>query len=185
MASTIVSSGTAAAGFWTSRRRTAAGLQPLRKDQWFHDYAVPGLLLDSAGISLRLMRAVHGNEQEFALEPDRRIIGIVGNDGSVVVLEVDEHDHLSAFAAIEGSVGGVIGPDDIEHAAESIAEGSSLLLIVWEDLWAAPFGDALRRAGGVFLEGGRIPAEIAEEVIQPGETGQDDDRNRPGLRRRA
>jgi hypothetical protein len=97
-----------------------------------------------------------------------RIVDLVfaakGDDGSVVVLEVDEHDHLSAFAAIEGGVGGVIGPDDIDHAAEAIAEGSSVLLIVWEDLWAAPFGDALRRAGGVFIEGGRIPAELAEEV---------------------
>ena len=97
-----------------------------------------------------------------------RIVDLVfvakGDDGSVVVLEVDEHEHLSAFAAIEGSVGGVIGPDDVDHAAESIAEGSSVLLIVWEDLWAAPFGDAVRRAGGVLIEGGRIPADIAEEA---------------------
>jgi hypothetical protein len=97
-----------------------------------------------------------------------RIVDLVfaakGDDGSVVVLEVDEHEQLSAFATIEGSVGGVIGPEDIDHAAESIAEGSSVLLIVWEDLWAVPFGDAVRRAGGVFVEGGRIPAEIAEEV---------------------
>ena len=97
-----------------------------------------------------------------------RVVDLVfaakGDDGSVVVLEVDEHEHLSAFAAIEGSVGGVIGPEDIDHAAEAIAEGSSVLLIVWEDLWAAPFGEAVQRAGGVFIEGGRIPAEIAEEV---------------------
>lgn len=97
-----------------------------------------------------------------------RVVDLVfaakGDDGSVVVLEVDEHEHLSAFAAIEGSIGGVIGPEDIDHAAEAIAEGSSVLLIVWEDLWAAPFGDAVRRAGGVFIEGGRIPAEIAEDV---------------------
>jgi hypothetical protein len=97
-----------------------------------------------------------------------RVVDLVfaakGDDGSVLVLEVDEHDHLSAFAAIDGSVGGVIGPEDIDHAAESISEGSSVLLIVWEDLWAAPFGDAVRQAGGVFIEGGRIPAEIADEV---------------------
>jgi hypothetical protein len=97
-----------------------------------------------------------------------RIVDLVfvakGDDGSVIVLEVDEHEHLRAFAALEGDVGGVIGPDDIDHAAESIAEGSSVLVIVWEDLWAAPFGDALRRAGAVFIEGGRIPAEIADEL---------------------
>ena len=97
-----------------------------------------------------------------------RIVDLVfaakGDDGSVLVLEVDEHEHLSAFAAIEGSVGGVIGPDDVDHAVESIANGSSVLLVVWEDLWAAPFGDAVQRAGGVLIEGGRIPNEIAEEV---------------------
>ena len=97
-----------------------------------------------------------------------RIVDLVfaakGDDGSVLVLEVDEHEHLSAFAAIEGSVGGVIGPDDVDHAVESIANGSSVLLIVWEDLWAAPFGDAVQRAGGVLIEGGRIPNEIADEV---------------------
>jgi hypothetical protein len=97
-----------------------------------------------------------------------RIVDLVfvarGDDGSVVALEVDEHEHLSAFAAIEGTVGGVIGPEDIEHAAASIADGSSVLLIVWEDLWAVPFGDAVRRAGGVFLEGGRIPTDIADQV---------------------
>lgn len=97
-----------------------------------------------------------------------RIVDLVfvakGDDGSVVVLEVDEHEHLSAFAAIEGSVGGVIGPDDVEHAAASIANGSSVLLIVWEDLWASAFGEALQRAGGVLLEGGRIPIEMVEEV---------------------
>lgn len=97
-----------------------------------------------------------------------RIVDLVfaakGDDGSVVVLEVDEHEQLSVFAAIEGDVGGVIGPDDIDHAAASIADGSSLLLIVWEDLWAAPFGDAVQRAGGVLIEGGRIPNEIAGEL---------------------
>jgi hypothetical protein len=97
-----------------------------------------------------------------------RVVDLVfvakGDDGNAIVLEVDEHEHLSAFMEIEGSVGGVIGSEDIEHAAESIADGSSVLLIVWEDLWAVPFGDALRRAGGVFIEGGRIPGDIADEI---------------------
>lgn len=55
----------------------------------------------------------------------------------------------------------MISPEDIEHAAEAIAEGSSVLLLVWEDLWADPLAQALRRAGGEFIEGARIPAELA------------------------
>ena len=97
-----------------------------------------------------------------------RIVDLVfvalGDDGSAIALEVDENEHLSAFAQLEGSVGGVISPEDIDHAAESIAEGSSVLLLVWEDLWADPLAQALRRAGGEFIEGARIPAEIAQEL---------------------
>lgn len=97
-----------------------------------------------------------------------RIVDLVfvakGDDGSAIALEVDEHEHLNAFAALEGDVGGVIGPEDIEHAAESIASGSSVLLLVWEDLWAKPLADALRGAGGEVLEGGRIPVEFIEDV---------------------
>lgn len=87
-----------------------------------------------------------------------------GDDGSVLVLEVDEHEQLNAYAELEGGVGGVISHDDIDHAAGAIAAGSSALLLVWEDLWADPLAQALRRAGGTFVEGARIPAEIAQEL---------------------
>lgn len=97
-----------------------------------------------------------------------RIVDLVflarGDDGSIVVLEVDEHDHLSAFVALEGGVGGVISPEDIDHAAESIADGASVLLIVWEDLWADPLASAIRRAGGEVIEGARIPHDLAVEL---------------------
>lgn len=97
-----------------------------------------------------------------------RIVDLVfiarGDDGSVLALEVDEHEHLSVFAELEGSVGGVISPEDIDHAAEAISEGSSVLLMVWEDVWAEPFAEALRRAGGEFIEGARIPADIAQDL---------------------
>jgi hypothetical protein len=96
-----------------------------------------------------------------------RILDLVfiarGDDGSVIALEVDEDENLSAFAELDAGVGGVISEADIEHAAESIAEGSSVLLIVWEDLWAEPLAGALRRAGGEVLEGGRIPADLIDE----------------------
>ncbi len=84
--------------------------------------------------------------------------------GGYVVLEVDEHEHLSAIAAIDGGVGGVITAADIEHAAETLVDGSSVLLIVWEDLWASSLAGALLRAGGEFVEGARIPADLTRQL---------------------
>jgi uncharacterized membrane protein len=85
--------------------------------------------------------------------------------GDVLVVEVDEDGDLSImFAALEGEVGGVIGNEDIQHAAESIEPGSSAALLVWEDTWATPFVQAVRNAGGVLIEGARIPHDLVEEL---------------------
>ncbi|WP_040492117.1 DUF6325 family protein [Ilumatobacter nonamiensis] len=97
-----------------------------------------------------------------------RIVDLVfiahGPRGGYLVLEVDEHEHLSAIASLDGGVGGVITAADIEHAAENLVDGSSVLLIVWEDLWAASLAGTLVRAGGEFVEGARIPADLARQL---------------------
>jgi len=94
------------------------------------------------------------------------LVIISRNDaGDVLVIEVDEDGDLSAmFATLDGEVGGVIGNDDIQHAAQSIEPGSSAALLVWEDTWATPFVQAVRNAGGVLLEGARIPQDLIEEL---------------------
>jgi len=84
--------------------------------------------------------------------------------GDVVVLEVDEQADLNVFASIEGEVGGVLGDEDVAHAAEAIEPGSSALLLLWEDTWAGPLAQAIRNSGGVLLEGSRIPYELIEEM---------------------
>jgi uncharacterized membrane protein len=97
-----------------------------------------------------------------------RLVDVVfvsrGDDGSVLVVEVDEDERLSAFLAIDGEIGGVISQEDIEHAAAAIESGSSVLLIMWEDAWAAPVVDAITRAGGELIEGARIPADLAATI---------------------
>jgi hypothetical protein len=95
-----------------------------------------------------------------------RIIDLVfitkDDDGSVLVLEADEDEGVSIFASLDGEVGGFIGNEDIEHAASSIEPGNSAALLLWEDVWALPLVTAIRGAGGILLEGSRIPAELIE-----------------------
>jgi uncharacterized membrane protein len=86
-------------------------------------------------------------------------------NGGFGAVEFDEHDGLSAFASIDGEIGGVIGNDDIEHAAEALEPGSSAALLVWEDRWARPLLDAFVDANAVLLEGGRIPHDLIEPVL--------------------
>jgi hypothetical protein len=86
-------------------------------------------------------------------------------DGTVVSFEFDEVDETASFDVIEGEVGGLIGADDISHAASALEPGSSAALLIWEDLWAAPFAEAVRRADGIILEGARIDHDVVEAAF--------------------
>ena len=87
------------------------------------------------------------------------------SDGSVVGFEIDELDGLTGIGGLDADVGGLISPEDIEHAGAGLEPNSSAALLVWEDLWAAPFADAVRRSGGVLLEGARIPQELIVSAL--------------------
>jgi len=86
-------------------------------------------------------------------------------NGDFGAVEFDEHDGLQAFASIDGEVGGIIGNDDIEHAAEALEPNSSASLLVWEDVWAKPLLDAFIGADAVLLECARIPHDLIEPVL--------------------
>ena len=97
-----------------------------------------------------------------------RIIDLVfisiDSDGDQSIAEFDELEDVTVFAAIEGEVGGVISAADIEHAATGVEPGWSVLLVVWEDLWAQPLAAAIRDCGGVLVEGARIPVDMYDAV---------------------
>ena len=97
----------------------------------------------------------------------------VGKDeaGDIVAFEFDQLDELTPFADLEGEVGGVLSEEDVAYVGAQLEPGTSAALLVWEDLWAAPFTAAVRNAGGILLEGGRIPHELAVEALSALEAG--------------
>ena len=98
-----------------------------------------------------------------------RILDLVfiGKDdnGDVVAFEFDQLEELSAFADLEGEVGGILSQQDIDYAAAALEPGSSAALLIWEDTWALPFVEAIRDSGGVLLEGARIPHELVQAAL--------------------
>lgn len=87
-------------------------------------------------------------------------------DGAITAFEFDQLTDAEATVvqSLDAEVGGVISPEDIEHAASFLEPNTSAGLLIWEDLWAAPFADAVRQAGGVVLEGARIPYELVSAI---------------------
>jgi hypothetical protein len=83
-------------------------------------------------------------------------------DGNVAAVEFEDHDDVALFNELEGEVGGLISEEDVEYAAAELEPNSSAALLVWEDVWAKPFVEALRSSGAVLIEGSRIPHDLIE-----------------------
>ena len=63
----------AAAGDWLADRFANAGLKQLREGSWFHEFSLPGLLIDSDAVNLRLTRRVEGKSSEIELVAGRDV----------------------------------------------------------------------------------------------------------------
>ena len=93
---------------------------------------------------------------------------IKGEDGTVASFDLDEiedADTAAGFDSVEGGYGGVVSDSDIAAAADALQPGSSAGLIVFENLWAAPFVQAIRNAGGVVVANQRIPGDLVDAAI--------------------
>ena len=71
----------------------------------------------------------------------------------------------------------LLSEEDVTSLAAAIEPGSSAAVLVWENTWAAPFGSAVRRAGGQLVASGRIPTQAllaaieADEQEEPADEG--------------
>lgn len=81
-------------------------------------------------------------------------------DGSVVGLSLHDLGEQGVDLTIfEGVASGLLDDDDIAEAASALEAGCSAGLLVYENVWAAPFAAAMRRAGGQLVASGRIPIQ--------------------------
>ena len=71
-------------------------------------------------------------------------------------------DVQAVFSAAGVIVNGLLNDEDLMAAADSLEPGSSAALIVWEDLWAKKFAEAVRDSAGVLIERRTVPHEVAQ-----------------------
>jgi hypothetical protein len=92
-------------------------------------------------------------------------------DGSVVAIEIADFDGDGQLdlAVFEGASSGLIGPDDLDEATSIIEPGNSAGIIVYENVWAAPFAVALRRGGAQLVASGRIPVQAILAALDASE----------------
>lgn len=83
------------------------------------------------------------------------------DDGSYEAFEFGDPDAgpLGEIRELEAELADLLSEDDVTAAAEALEPGSAAGLLVYENLWAASFASAVRRAGGQLVSNGRIPVQ--------------------------
>lgn len=80
-------------------------------------------------------------------------------DGTVEATELSDVGDLGDLQALEAELGELLAADDIDNLAAAMEPGSTAGVLIWENLWAAPFASAARRSGGQLIADGRIPIQ--------------------------
>jgi hypothetical protein len=117
---------------------------------------------------------------ELVALADRGIVRVLdlvliqkADDGSVVVDELSEvpEDVVGEIARLEADLALLLAEDDVTAIAELIEPGSVAGVLVYENLWAAPFASAVRRAGGLLVSDGRIHTQAILAAVAAEEEG--------------
>jgi len=109
--------------------------------------------------------------QELVDTETIRIVDIVfaikDEDGNVDVIEVDDlpEDQASAYSPAVSEVSGLLSDDDVQRLAAALEPNSSAGLMVFENVWAKRFVDAVFNANGQVILNERIPRAVVEAAM--------------------
>jgi len=88
-------------------------------------------------------------------------------DGNVTWFELPNlpEEIASAFAPLDHGPRELLSEEDISDVADGLDPESSIGVVVWENVWAARFTNAVRNANGRVLLNERIPREEVEKAM--------------------
>ncbi|MDN5766883.1 MAG: DUF6325 family protein [Humibacillus sp.] len=90
------------------------------------------------------------------------------SEGELECFELSDLDEseMGGLRAYETALATILSVEDVEAVAAAVEPGSTAAVLVWENTWAAPFGSAVRRAGGQLAASGRIPIQALLAAIE-------------------
>jgi len=95
-------------------------------------------------------------------------------DGSIDAAELSDVEELGDLERLEAELAELLAEEDIAMLAAAMDPGSTAGVLIWENLWAAPFAAAARRSGGQLIADGRIPIQAIIAAIEADEDLDDD-----------
>jgi hypothetical protein len=117
--------------------------------------------------------------KEIAKLVDARLIRVLDllvlqkdGDGAIEALEMNDLDEIDDLRVAETQLAELLAYDDVVHLAAAMEPGTTAGVLVWENLWAAPFASAARRSGGQLIASGRIPIQSIVAALEADDTNE-------------
>lgn len=85
-------------------------------------------------------------------------------EGEVAVVGMDQL--AGALAVFDGAATGMLDDEDFAEVGAIMTPGAVGAILVYENVWAAPFATALRRAGAQMIANGRIPVNTLLAALE-------------------
>jgi hypothetical protein len=87
--------------------------------------------------------------------------------GNVTILEINEldDDAYDAFESVVSDVVGIASESDALHFATALENNSSAAMLLFENIWATRFRDAILNANGQVLFNERIPKAVIDTLM--------------------
>ncbi len=87
-------------------------------------------------------------------------------DGNLDATEFSDLEDLGELEVLEAQLAELLAEEDVAHLAAAMDPGSTAGVLIYENLWAAPFASAVRHAGGQLIADGRIPIQAIIAAIE-------------------
>ncbi len=86
-------------------------------------------------------------------------------DGTTSFVEVDDADVADAFERVSTTRFDLLSGEDLTAMASGLDAGSSAMVIVWENRWAARLAAAVRASRGRLIAQERVPRDTVLRAI--------------------
>ena len=99
------------------------------------------------------------------------LFAIKDESGELAIVELSEagDEETEAWGPVTGDMTGLLTEDDAQRLSNALENNSSAALLLFENVWATKFRDAVLNANGELVLNERIPKHVVDEVLAAAE----------------
>jgi hypothetical protein len=130
------------------------------------DYLIVEFPADTANFTGKMVDELLDLAENGTIRVIDILVLIKNVDGKIEAIELADFADLGRLQIIQAELADLLTEDDVAELAVAMEPGSTAGVLVYENVWAAPFASAVRHAGGRLIANGRIPIQAIVASIE-------------------